>query len=55
MGKKNIHSTHSYEEEIYPMAARLRDLTYYRQLKIDLKVTLIQRNKSDGTKEEKST
>ncbi|CAK74549.1 unnamed protein product (macronuclear) [Paramecium tetraurelia] len=53
MGKKNIH-VDKFEEEIFPMIARLRDLTYSRQLKIDLEVTMQQRNKRDGTIEEKS-
>lgn len=29
MGKKNIHID-KFEEEIFPMTARLRDLTYSR-------------------------
>lgn len=53
MGKKNIH-VDKFEEEIFPMTARLRELTYSRQLKIDLEVIMQQRNKRDGSIEEKS-
>ncbi|CAD8117751.1 unnamed protein product [Paramecium sonneborni] len=53
MGKKNIH-VDKFEEEIFPMIARLRDLTYSRQPKIDLEVTMQLRNKRDESIEEES-
>lgn len=34
------------------MSARLRDLTYTRQLKIDIEVTLIQKDKRDQSRKE---
>ena len=49
--RRNIYSDR-YEEEIYPMSARLRDLTYTRQLKIDIEVTLIQKDKRDQSRKE---
>jgi DNA-directed RNA polymerase II subunit RPB2 len=52
MAKKNIHQDR-FEEEIYPMSARLRDLTYTRQLKVDLEVSVFERDKNDNSRTEK--
>lgn len=46
LAKKNIHQD-KYEEEIHPMAARLRDLTYCRQLKVDIEVKMYQKDRRD--------
>ncbi len=37
------------------MSARLRDLTYSRQLKVDLEVSLSERDRNDNTRTEKFT
>ena len=35
------------------MSARLRDLTYSRQLKVDMEVVLTERDKNDNSRQEK--